>query len=141
MIANNVKFALKHGNEYPFDAPDAWWKNTQPHLNPPPPTDWAHTAARAIVGDLLDRRGLRQSLQDIDEEVRKELVESMRLIIFAALEEAPKTDDAFDKLNDDEKLALIKREMPGNYPDVPHKWVAWLLAHITFRQRWWRFWW
>ena len=68
---------LEHGAEFPYDAPDAWWEMAEP--KPLPATDWAHAAARGVLDDLQDRRGIKWSLKDIDEDVRAELVASLAL--------------------------------------------------------------
>lgn len=83
-------FSLKHGNEYPFDAPDAWWSN-HPDEEPPWAEDWAHAASRGILADLSDRRGIKQALEvsGLDEDVRREIVETLAKIIRIAREEYP----------------------------------------------------
>jgi hypothetical protein len=132
MIANDPKFALKHGNRYPYDAPDAWWQDEkrQNAPSPPPPTDWAHTASRAIIGDWLDRRGLKNTLQDIDEVVRKEIVESGATIIRTALNEAVHVGVAFDNLDSEAKIAKITQYVSDGWRPVPHGWVIWMLDYI-----------
>lgn len=77
--------ALKIGAEFPYDAPDAWWAGSG--TNPPAPVDWAHAAARGILADLSDRRGIKWSLEEIDEETRREIAETMAEIIRQALGE------------------------------------------------------
>jgi len=78
---NGAKHSLKHGNEFPFDAPDTWWNGDG--KNPPKPTDWAHSAARGIIADLQDRRGIKQELHEgsIEESVRSEIVNALAEII------------------------------------------------------------
>ena len=75
--------ALDLGNERPYDAPDDWW-DQDIRKAPPAPVDWAHTAARAIIYDLGDRRGIKNEIEQVDEETRVELVASMAEIIRAA---------------------------------------------------------
>lgn len=72
---------LEHGAKFPWDAPDKWWEGDG--TNPPPPRDWAHAAARGIIADLSDRRGIKYEFKnvDIDEDIRAELVETMASII------------------------------------------------------------
>lgn len=96
VIANDVSFALTMGDEYPYDAPDDWWRNSSDRevLSGPPPKDWAHRAARGIYADLLDRRGIKQQLQDVDEEVRAECIESAASIIRQAKIEASPSQEA-----------------------------------------------
>ena len=70
---------ISHGNKYPYDAPDRWWDGDGE--NPPPPRDWSHTAARGVLADLQDRRGIKWGFEDIDSEVRVEIVDSLAAII------------------------------------------------------------
>ena len=77
---------ISGGNEFPYDAPDSWW-NGDGKTPPPPSKDWAHTAARAVVRDLTDRRGIKHGFNDIDEDVRVELVQSLADIIRLAHEQ------------------------------------------------------
>ena len=81
------KREIKHGNAYPFDAPDAFWNDDG--SKPPPPKDWAHSAARGIISALQDRRGIKHELDEhnIDEETRVEIVSEIASIIRAS---APK---------------------------------------------------
>jgi hypothetical protein len=72
-------FSLEHGNKFPYDAPDGWWDG--PDASPPPATDWAHAAARGILGDLTDRHTIKWSFDNIDEETRAEIVQSLAAII------------------------------------------------------------
>jgi hypothetical protein len=67
------------GNRFPFDAPDTWWHGTEG--NPLPPADWAHSAARGVLYDLSDRKGIKRSFEEIDEEVRVEIVSAIADII------------------------------------------------------------
>lgn len=71
---------IKHGNEFPYDAPDDWW-NADVVIPPAPATDWAHLAARGIIADLEDRRGIKNELHNIDEEIRVDIVQSIAAII------------------------------------------------------------
>lgn len=76
---------IQHGNEFPYDAPDDWW-NAEEVITPSPPTDWAHSAARGILADLEDRRGIKNELHNIDEQVRVDIVQSIAAIIRVASE-------------------------------------------------------
>lgn len=76
-----AKHSLERGAEYPYDAPDAWWDSGK---DTPPAKDWAHAAARGILHDLCDRRGIKRGFEGIDEETRVEIVESLSAIIRAA---------------------------------------------------------
>lgn len=77
-------FALKHGAEFPYDAGEDWWNADDPLPAPPPATDWAHAAARGILADLGDRRGVKQELEQVDHDVRADLVQTVAAIIRAA---------------------------------------------------------
>lgn len=89
--------SIKHGAAFPFDAPDSWWG--LPHNTtelPPQPSDWAHSAARGIIADLKDRRGIKNELHDIGEEIRVDIVQSIAAII----REASRPDRAADSVGD-----------------------------------------
>lgn len=70
--------SLEVGSRYPYDAPDDWWDTDYPSLLP---GDWAHAAARGILADLLDRRGIKHEFKQVDEDVRQEIVASIAAII------------------------------------------------------------
>lgn len=72
---------IKHGNEFPFDASDAWWNDSGE--KPPKPGDWSQSAARGVIASLQDRGGIKHELcqQNIDEETRREIVEEIASII------------------------------------------------------------
>lgn len=78
----SAKSRLERGATYPYDASDEWWNGGA--LNPPPATDWAHAAARGVLADLQDRRGVKNGFVDIDEDVRAEMVRSLAEIIRTA---------------------------------------------------------
>lgn len=85
-----ASFWLSHGNRYPFDANDHWWKFGK--VTGVPATmltdDWALRAARGIMGNFMDRRVIGETVRNgIDEEVRAEVVETMAGIIRAAKSE------------------------------------------------------
>lgn len=67
----SAKQKLKHGNEFPFDSPDRWRA----------PKDWAHSAARGVIAELLTQVGIGHELENIDEETRKEIVAALSEII------------------------------------------------------------
>ena len=77
---SDAKFSLKQGANYPYDASDSWWRSST-HRKPPKATDWAHAAARGVLADLTDRRGIKQEFGNVGEEVRKEMIESLAEII------------------------------------------------------------
>lgn len=86
-----TKFRLKRGDENPFDATDAWFEDETETKVAPPPKDWAHRAARGIVADMGDRRGIKHELGGIDEETRAELVETFADIMRQAYTDANPT--------------------------------------------------
>lgn len=79
---------LEHGANYPYDGGAEFWEDRTP--TPPPAADWAHAAARGVLDDLLDRRGIKWALEDeqIDHETRAEIVQSLAAIIRLAHAEA-----------------------------------------------------
>ena len=46
---------LTFGDRFPYDAPDDWWADDSENTKTPPPSDWAHRAARGVLADLTDR--------------------------------------------------------------------------------------
>lgn len=79
----NAKFWLEHGGKFPYDATDEW-SDKYPADPPPMPSDWAHSAARGILANLTDRRGVFPS--EVDEKTRIEIVATLAEIIRAAEE-------------------------------------------------------
>ena len=74
-----ARIRVEQGMDNPYDAPDNWrLLNEDP---PPLHKDWAHAAARGVMADLNDRRGIKDTLLTVDESVRVELVESLADII------------------------------------------------------------
>lgn len=73
------QWTLKHGNMFPYDAPDAWWDDGG--ISPPPPKDWAHSAARGVVADLCDRRGTKRGFEEVDDGTRLEIIETLAAMI------------------------------------------------------------
>lgn len=63
---------IARGAEYPFDAPDDGVA--------PMAVDWAVAAARGILADLSDRRGIKYGFREIDADVRVEIVSSLAAI-------------------------------------------------------------
>ena len=82
---NEAKHSIELGSTYPYDAPDSWWQSDETRI-PPPATDYAHKAARGILANLTDRRGIKQEFNNIDEDVRAEIVESIAEIIRVAID-------------------------------------------------------
>lgn len=76
MAIEEASFYLGHGARFPYDAPDGCETHSLP-----PPADWAHAAARGVLADLRDRRDIKRGFERVDEDVRKEIVESLAAII------------------------------------------------------------
>ena len=87
------EFAIEHGAQFPYDAPEAWWNDPtagSAHGTPPPPaTDWAHAAARGILADLTNRRGIKRGFEEIDYDTKAQIVTSFAAIIRVAHGQAP----------------------------------------------------
>lgn len=81
--ARHALDCLQQGERYPYDASDEW-KDTNHDDDAPPAEDWAHGAARGVVVDLKDRRGIKHGFDNVDEDVRREIVASIRRIILLA---------------------------------------------------------
>ena len=73
----DAKHHLKGGADHPFDQTD----EEEERGTCKPATDWAHAAARGVIHNLCDRRKIKWGFDDIDEEVRIEIVESLAEII------------------------------------------------------------
>jgi hypothetical protein len=76
-------FCLQQGDRYPYDATDEW-RDTNHEDDAPPAEDWAHSAARGIVANLRDRRGIKHGFDNVDEDVRRGIVAAIRRIILLA---------------------------------------------------------
>ena len=83
---SDAQTRLIQGARYPYDAPDSWWKDAGAAA--PPAVDWAHYAARGILADLTDRSGIKYSFDNIDDDVRAEMVTTLAEIIRTAAQEA-----------------------------------------------------
>lgn len=79
-----AKQSISLGAEFPYDAPDAWW-NGDEEAKPPASADDAHLAARAVVADLKDRRGIKNGFNNVDEDIRVEIVDRLAEIIRQAM--------------------------------------------------------
>jgi len=80
---SDAKRKIEIGSAFPYDAPDAWWwvATPRPAL---PPSDWAHAAARGVMEELQGRVGIKHIFEDVEEDVRVDIVESIAAIIRAA---------------------------------------------------------
>ncbi|MBD8627694.1 hypothetical protein IFT64_12180 [Oxalobacteraceae sp. CFBP 8753] len=65
---------LAHGSKYPYDGGS----------EAAPAIDWAHAAARGVMADLLDRRGVKWELEKVDIDVRADIVTAVAAIVRAA---------------------------------------------------------
>jgi len=74
---------IEHGNRFPYDATDEWWNGDA--KNPPTPRDAAHSAARGVIAELEDRRGIKNGFSGVDEEIRAEIVSALAEIIRVAM--------------------------------------------------------
>lgn len=85
---DGAKISLNHGLQYPYDASDDWWFNDETTSERPTTERWSVAAARAIIANLLGRRGIKQELRTdrIDEDVRVEIIQTIALIIDVAPE-------------------------------------------------------
>ena len=81
--ALSALYCLRQGEEYPYDASDAW-NDTVDDAAAPPAEDWAHNAARGIIANLRDRRGIKRGFDNVDEDVRQDVVAAIRHIILLA---------------------------------------------------------
>jgi len=81
-IEDDARRRIEQGNRFPYDAPNDWLRKSDP-----PAKDWAHRAARGILAELNDRRGIKHGLADIDQDTRGEIVETLAAIIRLAHEE------------------------------------------------------
>lgn len=67
----DASFWLEHGQQFPYAEEFA-------------PTDAADKAALGILANLCDRRGVKQELRAVDDDVRQELLRDVAEIIRAA---------------------------------------------------------
>lgn len=76
-----ARFSYEHGQEFPYDRPDEDYEHARPA------EDWAHKAARGVLADLTDRRGVKNGFSRVDEDTRIEIVDQMAEIIRIAQQE------------------------------------------------------
>lgn len=86
---SDVAHSLEMGAEFPFDAPDE--RPGRKDVPPPPAEDWAHAAARGVIADLQDRRGIKREFEGLDYETRVIIVSSLTDIIRLAASRASDT--------------------------------------------------
>lgn len=80
---SDARFSLDQGDRFPYDGGAAFWNGEAPV---PSAKDWAHRAARGILADLSDRRGIKHELEAVEHDVRADLAESLAEIIRTAYE-------------------------------------------------------
>ena len=80
---NDAQIALKFSDDYPYEIDET--ATPEADLKP---TDWAHRAARGVMSDLSDRRGIKWELQKVDMDTRKGIVAALAEIIRLAHSEA-----------------------------------------------------
>lgn len=85
-MTSTAKFQIEHGNKYPYDASDDWWKTEG--VSAPKPKDCAHRAARGVMCALSDRRGIKWELENVDQDCREEMVKEVADVIRLASAEA-----------------------------------------------------
>jgi len=78
-IKERANHTLNHGNKWPYDG----------RTSEPEPKDWAHRAARGVMADLCDRRGIKSELELIEEDVAQDIVETIAEIIRQAAMDDP----------------------------------------------------
>lgn len=71
-----AQISLKFSDDYPYEIDLD--ENPEADLKP---SDWAHRAARGVLADLCDRRGIKWELQKVDMDTRKDMVSAMSEII------------------------------------------------------------
>ena len=82
VILNEAQHALEIGAKYPYDAPeggfngngfakgqDRFWEN------------WPVLAARGVLADLCDRRGIKQGFENLDHSIRQEITYALAAIV------------------------------------------------------------
>lgn len=69
----SVEMYYNRGQEYPYDGGEK--------AKARKPADWAVKAARGVLSNLSDRRGIKQELEQVDDDVREELIDTIAEII------------------------------------------------------------
>ena len=82
----DARHSIEMGERFPYDGGADFWGDKNP--TPTPARDWAHRAARGVLADLCDRRGVKHELDGVDHYVRAELAESLADIIRLAHEQS-----------------------------------------------------
>jgi hypothetical protein len=88
-MSEHAKHCLERCSKYPYDHRDP--RDDESDVTFDPPEDWAHYAARGVIADLCDRRGIKHGFNGVDEDVRLEIVQTLREIIATAHQEFKRT--------------------------------------------------
>ena len=75
----DAKTTLLFGSDYPYDMTD----NEEFVMS----TDPAIQAARGVVFDLCDRRDIKRGFENVDEDIRQEIISALAEIIREAYKE------------------------------------------------------
>ncbi len=76
-IAERARHNLELGEKFPYDG-------KRESVSP----DWAHKAARGVMIDLCDRRYVKHALVDLDDDVKRDIILSIKETILTAHEGA-----------------------------------------------------
>lgn len=78
-LIQEAKRCIKHIRKHPYDRSNDDEAETPDIKNA---DQWNFIAARAVIENLLDRRGIKWALEDVDDdETRKEIIEALAEII------------------------------------------------------------
>jgi hypothetical protein len=80
-MSEKAECELKNGDQYPYDiygASECPEKTSR---------DWAERAARGVLSDLSDRKGIKWELQKVDIDIRADIVQALADIIRTAKEQ------------------------------------------------------
>ena len=118
----DARQSLHSGEHYPFDAPDEWIEMYSASRLPPEAKDYAHRAARGIVANLMDRRGVKNGFNRIDEDMRIDIVEDIAAIVREAVKDElrPKT------------IAVLRRLLPDWHEDAEPNHDGDVMCEMTF---------
>lgn len=72
----SAEFSIKHGNKFAYDL-----MHKDEDCSTRVGTHWSIIAARGVLSNFKDRRGLRNELDNIDDDIREEMVLELAEII------------------------------------------------------------
>ncbi|MBI6727477.1 hypothetical protein YA0089_28060 [Pseudomonas viridiflava] len=112
---------VEHGAAYPFDATKKWWQSSV--KSSPPARDWAHAAARGVIADMTDRRGIKQELQVLDHKTSERTAFVSDLANIIRSQPQPIVEGTHEKLGKlvvsrIRKFGAVSREFEGIDDDV-----------------------